>query len=310
MFENSYFLDPGTHSLRLYDPKTRQVLSIRSCRLCHTPDIIGEEALKAAWSEAHDRLIYPFYRERIKADPAPLLNSLFSKAPTERYLMKPNASILSFQQPDKDQEQAWKKLLVPYKISKVYMVPAFSPRTSQAFLHIHTGASLTHFIMGTNHEVLAYKAIPQGGRMIDIEISNEIARVCKVLISLEDACALKEASSNALQDQRDPILSLTGLNQHNEYVQLKFQASDIWSSFIHPVLQEISQKALLFANQFGESLSQEVLKNPVCLTGGMANCYGLHSDLEEELKAEIQIPNHPETWILEAVSQHQSPFHL
>lgn len=310
MFENSYFLDPGTHSLRLYDPKTRQVLSIRSCRLCHTPNVIGEEALKAAWTEEHDRLIYPFYQEKIKADPAPLLNSLFSKAPTERYLMKPNASILSFQQPDQDQEQAWKRLLDPYKISKVCMVPAFAPHTSQAFLHIHTGASLTHFIMGTNHEVLAYKAIPQGGRMIDTAISNEVARVCKVLISLEDACALKEAASIALCDSRDPILSLTGLNQHNEYVQLKFQASDIWSSFIEPVLKEISHKAFLFTHQMGKSLGEEALKNPVCLTGGMANCYGLFSTLEEDLQAEIQIPSHPETWILEEVSQHQSPFHL
>lgn len=307
MFENNYLIDPGTHSLRLYDPKTHQVLSIRACRLCHTPNVIGEDALKASWG-THEHLIYPFYQEKIKADPAPLLQSLFLQAPTDRYLMAPNVSILSFQQPEVEQERTWTRLLHPYRISKVRMIPAFAPSTPQAFLHIHAGASLTHFILGNHNEVLAYQAIPQGGHMIDVAISNEVARVCKVLISIEDACALKEAASMALSEARDPVLCLTGLNQHNEYVQLKFRASDIWENLIKPVLKETSNKAKAFLNKFSPTFQEEVLKHPVRLTGGLANCYGLFSVLSTTLQAQIQVPDHPETWILQALSQHQPPF--
>lgn len=309
MFENNYLIDPGTYSLRLYDPKTHQVLSIRACRLCHAPSVIGEEALKASWG-THEHLIYPFYREKIKADPAPLLKSLFSKAPTERYLMAPNVSILSFQQPEVEQEKKWSRLLLPYRISKVRMVPAFAPSSPQPFLHIHSGASLTHFILGNHNEVLAYQAIPQGGHMIDVAISNEVTRMCKVLISTEDACALKEAASSALSEERDPVLCLTGLNQRNEYVQLKFRASDLWKSLIEPVLEEVATKAKTFLSKFSPTLQAEVLNYPVRLTGGMANCYGLFSVLESALQAEVQVPDNPETWILNALSQHPSPFFL
>ncbi len=309
MFENNYLIDPGTYSLRLYDPHTHEVLSMRACRLCHAPSIIGEEALKASWG-SHEHLIYPFYREEIKADPTPLLKSLFSQASTERYLMAPNVSILSFQQPKVEQEKKWSRLLLPYRISKVRMVPAFIPSSPQAFLHIHSGASLTHFILGNHNEVLAYQAIPQGGHMIDVGISNEVARVCKVLISTEDACALKEATSMALHEERDPVLCLTGLNQHNEYVQLKFRASDIWKSLIEPVLVETATKAKSFLSKFSAPLQAEVLKYPIRLTGGMANCYGLLSVLESTLQAKIQVPEHPETWILSALSQHQPPVFL
>ena len=307
MFENNYLIDPGTYSLRLYDPKTHQVLSIRACRLCHSPSVIGEDALKASWG-THEHLIYPFYREKIKADPTPLLKSLFSKAPTERYLMAPNVSILSFQQPEMEQEKKWSRLLLPYHISKVRMIPAFAPNSPTPFLHIHAGASLTHFILGNHNEVVAYQAIPQGGHMIDVAISNEVARVCKVLISSEDACALKEAASNALSQERDPVLCLTGLNQRNEYVQLKLRASDIWENLIKPVLEETATKAKAFLSKFSPHFQAEVLNYPIRLTGGMANCYGLLSLLEDTLQAQIQVPADPETWILNALGQHSSPF--
>lgn len=43
MFESSYLIDPGAHMTRMYDPKTRSVVSVRSCRLAKRPQVVGEK---------------------------------------------------------------------------------------------------------------------------------------------------------------------------------------------------------------------------------------------------------------------------
>lgn len=306
MFESSYLLDPGSHTLRLYDPKTKTILQKRACRLEKEPDIIAEDALKASWS-SNEKIVWPFMKEAIEADPAPLLKALFAKAPAERFLLVPNASVLSFQAPSEELSLHWQNLLEPYKLGRIKMAPAFVPEGNKAFFRIHAGNSLVHFVMGMDGRVLGYKPLAIAGLAVDQAISAEIARVFKVLISAEDACALKESVSNALKDGRDPVLQVTGLNQHNQFEQLRFRASDLWGA-MEPVLQAIALQAAEFVCSKGVELMEQVLANPVLLTGGLASCYGLASLLQKQLHARVRIPENPDTILLETAAKARRPF--
>lgn len=306
MFESSYLIDPGAHTLRIYDPKTRTVHALRSCRLFNRPQVTGDEAIRASWDES-DHLVYPFGRERITADPASLLQSLFSRIPAERYLLIPDAAVLSFSMPSPDLEDAWSRLLHLFKIARIRMVPAFVPEDGEPFFHIHAGASLVHFVMGKEGEVLDWQPVKLAGNEIDKAIATEIARVFQALISQEDACALKEVLSRALCEGRNPVLSVTGLSSHNEYVKIRFRAADLWGC-MEPILKELARQASEFVCRKGPELMEQVLSRPVLVSGGLAPCFGLVPLLKRSLHARIQIAENPETWLLDTLARRKTPF--
>ncbi|MEY8309111.1 rod shape-determining protein [Erysipelotrichaceae bacterium 51-3] len=303
MFESSYLIDPGAHMTRMYDPKTRSVVSVRSCRLAKCPQVVGQQALEQSW-QGNDRLVYPFSKEKIKVDPAPLIKNLFAQAPADRYLLVPRAGILSYGPVDEEREKEWQQLMRPFHLSKVSFVSALEPVDSTPSFHIHAGASLIHFITTSDQQILDYYALPLAGLKIDEAISREITRVFQCLISSEDACALKEAVSNALSQGRNPVLSVTGLNQHNEYVQIRFRAADLWGC-IEPVLRRIAQEASRFVCRKGPEIMEQVLRHPVLLTGGLASCYGFSDLLKQSLHCEVQIPDNPAEWVLERLGRHK-----
>lgn len=301
MFESSYLIDPGAHTTRLYDPKTKQILSVRSCRLAKQPQVIGQDALAAAWDKG-DHLVYPFDQEKILANPTTIVKSLFSQAPPDRYLLVPGARVLSFQTPDLSLQEEWKQYLKCANLVKVKMIPAYQPVDYAPFFHIHAGASLVHFVMGNGNKVLDYQALDLAGHQMDNAISKEITRVFQVLISNEDACALKEAVSHALSQNRNPILSVVGLNRHNEYVQIQFRAADLWGC-MEPILLEIAHQAATFVCQKGPELMEQVLAAPILLSGGFGQCYNFVALLERALHTHVQLCEDPENWVINHLVQ-------
>lgn len=306
MFESSYLIDPGSHMTRMYDPKTRSIVSVRSCRLAKHPQIVGDKALEQFWA-GDDRLIYPFNKEKIKADPVPLIKELFNQAPMDRYLLVPKAGILTYGPPSEERLKEWQLLMRPFHLSKVSLVPAFEPGEDKPSFHIHAGASLIHLVSCADHQILDYQAIPLAGLKIDEAICKAITKAFQILITMEDACALKEAISNALKQGRNPVLSVTGLNQHNEYEQVRFRAADLWGC-VQPLLKQIALAASTFVCRKGPEVMEQVLSQPVLLTGGLANCYELPQYFEQSLHSKIHIPDHPETWVLEKCGK-QKPAH-
>lgn len=297
MFESSYLIDPGSHTTRMYDPKTRSIVSVRSCRLAKHPQIVGSQALEQFWG-SDDRLIYPFNKEKIKADPVPLIKELFNQAPMDRYLLVPRAGILCYGKPSEEYLKEWQLLMRPFHLSKVSLVPAFEPLEESPSFQIHAGASLIHFVSYADQQILDYQALPLAGLKIDEAISKAITKAFQILISMEDACALKETISNALKQGRNPILTVTGLNQHNEYEQVRFRAADLWGC-VQPLLKQIATAAATFVCRKGPEVMEQLLSQPVLLTGGLANCYELPQYFEQALHDQVHVPDHPETWLLE-----------
>lgn len=306
MFESSYLIDPGSHTTRMYDPKTRSIVSVRACRLAKDSQTVGDKALEQFWT-GDDRLIYPFNQEKIKADPVPLLKELFNQAPMDRYLLVPKAGILSYGDQSEERLKEWQLLMRPFHLSKVSLVPAFEPTSETPSFQIHAGASQIHFVSFADRQILDYQAIPLAGLKIDEAICKAITKVFQILISMEDACALKETISNALKEGRNPVLTVTGLNQHNEYEQVRFRAADLWSC-VQPLLKQIALAASTFVCRKGPEVMEQVLSQPILLTGGLANCYELPLLLEQALHDNVQVPDHPETWLLEKRGK-QKPVH-
>lgn len=298
MFESSYILDAGSYALRLYDPKTKSIVSMPACMLSDGSQA-GIEALAHVWDE-NRKLLWPFWQETIQDSPAALLKALFAKASPERFYLVPSIQVLSFQQPDAALARQWNELLIPYHFGRVDIVPAFIPEGNDGFFHIHAGHSLVHFVMGTRHEVLAYKALPVAGRSVDQAIIDEIARVFKVLITPEDACTLKETVSRALHEGRNPHLSVTGLGQKNDYERVSFRAADLWGC-MEAVLLKIAQSAAEFVCSQGAELMEDVLASSARVSGGLALCYGFVPLLARSLHADVRLVSNPETWVIDAM---------
>ena len=297
MLESSYYIDAGAWNIRLYDPKTRTIYSTRSCRLQKNPKIWGREALEKVWESNSESLVYPFSDGQIQLDPGSILTGLFEKYPTDRCWMIPSLKALC---PDDSQEQTdrWIIHCLSKGFRSVSLLNPFACGSIQNGFHIHAGASRTHFVLYSESEIIEFDSISLGGLSIDRAIASELARVFKVLITPEDAAALKEAASNAMNAGKNATLTVTGLDQHNQYVQISFKAADLWGC-MESVLSRIVSNAAGFICRRGPEVMERALSYPVTLSGGLASCFGLAQLLETQLKTAVHVTDHPDTWMID-----------
>ncbi len=297
MLESSYFIDAGAWNIRLYDPKTRTIFTTRSCRLQKKPQIWGREALEKVWESNSESLVYPFSDGQIQLDPGSILTGLFEKYPTDRCWMIPSLKVLC---PNDSQEQSdrWNIHCLSKGFRTIGLLNPFTCGSIRDGFLIHSGASRTHFVLYSQGEIIESDSAGLGGLTIDRAISSEIASVFKVLITPEDAAALKEAASNALNSGKNATLSVTGLDQHNQYVQISFKAADLWGC-MERVLGRIVSNAAGFICRRGPEVMEEALSHPVLLSGGLGACFGLRQLLEGQLKAPVKVVDHPDTWAMD-----------
>ena len=73
---------------------------------------------------------------------------------------------------------------------------------------------------------------------------------------------------------------------------------DLW-----PCMKSVIDQVTLWAKQCMERVSvemkEQIHENGILLSGGMANCFGLRQNLQEELKHPVICTNRPESDLIE-----------
>lgn len=297
MLEKQYVIDPGSHELRIYDPKTRTIARLRSCYLKNSPKLTGDRALEGYWEQQGSDLVYPFRQGVIINDPKPLFDPLFAQMPAGRFMFQPGSLLCCAIIPEPAMQRRYVQLLRPYGLAYTRFEQPVCPGRKNLYVHIHAGASQTIISLVDGQKTVRSLLCTHAGIEIDRAIAALIGRRYRSMISAEDARALKEASSRAFAGQRNPKLSCTVLDQKQGYVRLTIPAFELW-----PCLEEtekrIASSVRTFLASLGLDTLEKALESPVLLTGGLAECFGLKETLEKELCASVEIPENPaDVWI-------------
>lgn len=270
---------------------------MRSCLLDHHPLSIGQQALTDIWKYPKDRLVYPFFGQEIEKDPSRLLRHLFSQAPADRFWMHPNVRVLALDAGSEENKARWMAQLTFHRFGSVDLQDPFPVNRQQPLFHIHAGASQVVLVMSDGHGWSDRKIVSSGGLAIDRAIAQTVASKWRVLISMEDARALKETASGALLQKRATHLKVTGLDQRQGFVEIEFPASDLWPA-IESVIRPLARTASEYLCSFGVETMDTLTSQPVLLSGGLALCAGLKEYLEQYLKCPVDVPENPADWLL------------
>lgn len=291
-----YLIDPGSRWLRLMDPKTGEIHQIRTCQMQKNPAVFAEAALQSAWEIQDDQLICPLVNGHPQTSIQPMLEALFAKAPTDRFWFVSRAMVLQTHPVHSKEASRWNRELLLQGIGQTRSIVPFPVLAKGPLFHIHAGAAHTLLSMSFGSKLIAFDSLDLAGDAIDQAIARHIARAYRVLVNLEDACALKEAASSAFAQGKNPTLSVTGLDQRTGFVRLSFPADFLWPP-MEKTLSSIASACASFVCSRGAQTMERMLEQPVLLSGGLAHCYGLAQMLEQTLKTTIEIAPEPEHFL-------------
>lgn len=298
MFEKVLTIDPGASSLKLYEPAADEVVSERTVMASRDgKQYVGEEAFELFWEKGSGVLKHPVDQGMLAGDLTPLFMKLVSQAQLDRHLFKPSLRVLLTREAKEEQMEKWIRMGEKAGFRRVLFSDPVNELKKETGLVIHAGFSYTRLAAFRSGHLLDEKKIIFAGRQIDEAIMEYVANTYRSLMFYEDAAALKKAASDAFWNQKNPVLSCVVLDQRSQYVRLSIRASELWPA-ISGVLKQIVMWARELVSQLGLENMEEVLKYPVYLTGGLANCYGLRQMLEEQLNTNVIVLEEPENWLV------------
>lgn len=290
MFEKTIVLDAGSYQFRAYDPARKEVRHLRNVWAVDGESRrirISDEAFKAYWNARQGNpLVYPMEKGKITKDIQPVFDSMIDALHLDSYLMKPNALVILHSMDDENQREIWKQKCLEAGFRKVRFQSPLERLNVKDQVLIHTGYSGSELVIYAGNRRLAHQQIIFGGKEMDRAIQEYIGKTYKALIFEEDAAALKEAASKAFYENRNPRFSCIALDQTGQYVQLEFPALDLW-----PSMEKVEKQIVMWMkdllSQIGVDQMERVLKKPLLLCGGLAQCFGLKEMLEQEIGCKV-----------------------
>lgn len=307
MFERKIVLDPGAWSMKIRDARNKRSFETRSCIYKDKEETIpGSEALQAYWDKGKSALRYPISQGEVIGDIEPIFSDLLEKSRMNNGLLKPTLLVV-LPQEVQDQKEMWLKTATDKGFRKVQFASTMDILASDLDLDtglvIHAGYSCTEIAVYYAGRQVQYAKIMYGGREADEKIAEYLANHYKSLVMLEDAAELKERASKAFWQGRNPRLGCAALDYTNTFVRLEFPALELW-----PAIQSVEEQIVLWARNLTSrctpSILESVLENPIRLSGGMAECFGLQQMLEDGLSAQVEVVSDPEQIMLESGVKH------
>lgn len=302
MFDHWYALDLGGHKCRFYDYMEEKECTLRTCVAWNKkkPLAIGQAALPYVYQDQRKTMVkYPLDYNRIMSSLVPIVKEGLEQLKTPHTVFRPRALVVVPTETEESQLLNWQKEMNEAGITKIdFMTVMDALQTLEPTMIIHSGHTYTEIGVYAHEKRIALKTIFYAGKQVDEFIQKRIAEMTNCLISSEDACALKEAASNALWKGKNATLMCNASNQRNEYVQIQVKAMDLW-----PCMESVIQQVTLWAKQCMERVSIEtkemIHQNGILLSGGMANCFGMRQILEQELNHPVICTEKPEDDLLE-----------
>lgn len=293
ILEKTYWIDPGSYSLKILDPKDKTIHSIRSVCLQKQPEICGQDAFDAYLKDSRCRLLYPLDPEVHHKSAVSLFSKLMEEIPASRFLVKPKAVLFKDSGMPLD-ESLWKEAALKAGFSSLKIVDPLTPSDKSTYLQVHAGEHRTILQLCSNKKVLVRRDLDLAGITIDRAIAHWVAQNFNAMLFLEDARALRTAASDNFYQKKNPMLQVCVVDRHMEYTTASMKASSLWE-LMRKVEIEIAKAAAGLVCACGPDVMEQALKNPVRLSGGLANCCGLKEILQSQLSDVVYVPEQPET---------------
>ncbi len=305
MKKKNCILDPGSWNFRFYSPNGKPVERLRTCYIEKDHQkITGQKAIEAYWSESGREIRYPWISGRAHMNIAPVFNDLMKQAKAEQMTVKPPLNIVLPQDADEKDRELLRNLGVEAGFRRITFSTTMELLGKELHLVIHAGHSATEIGVCRNRKPIIYKKIYYGASQMDDAIMDYVASKYKALLFTEDASALRIAASRAFREGRNPILSCTVLDQTGQYVRISFPAFELW-----PAIDSVESQIVLWARSLvaekGVNMMERILRKPVLLSGGLADCFGLKEKLEAGLHCKVIVNEYGEDALIEAAANYR-----
>lgn len=302
MFGHWYAIDAGTYSIRMYDYKSHEMVSERTCIGLHDQKVrkLYEDALEYTYMDSrHYKVLYPIGKNHVAESLSVLVEDLLKKLNSEQSVFKPSFLVALPENAGEPLKDEWIAALSKLQTKEVEFVSTldFLQNEELSFI-IHAGHSQSEIGILYQEYSLLSKVIPFSGSTADENIRKFIANKSGCLISDEDADALKIACSDLLKNKKQGRLTCSGLNKYGQFAQVSVHTTNIFQAIL-PVLEQI----VIWSRQCFDSLDlqaqEKILQNGIYLSGGMAKCYGLKEMLELEFKTKVFTSENCELEVIE-----------
>lgn len=302
LFDHWYAVDIGARMCLFYDYASKKQTELKTCVAWENDRPVGvsDDAISYLYKDQRKISVkYPLDHERILSSFAPLIKQGFKDLGLENSIFQPHLLVVTPTHMDAENLEAWHNELIQAGIQKMDFISVMDVlQTEEPTLLIHSGHSYTELgIYAHGHEYV-HKTIYFAGKQVDEAIIQHVARRYRCLISEEDACALKEAASQALWKQKNVLLRCNAKNQYNQFIQIEIRSVDLWPC-MESVIQQITLWAQHCLEQVPVELKEMIHEYGVLVSGGMASCFGLTQSIETALNQPVICTEAPYLDILE-----------
>lgn len=298
MFEHWYAMDLGGTNCRFYDFVKEDLVSFPASIATKGDQIlaIGSEAFSYAYT---DTIKYPVDHSRLIASITPLVKAGLEQLNASHSLLHPSALVVVPTDATDDQLDIWQTQILAAGIQKISFLSVMDAlQTEEPTLIIHAGHTYTEIGIYAHQEQFTHQTIYFAGKQVEENIIDLIQKKYGCIITIEDAHALKEAASNALWKGKNARLRCNARNAQGQYGIVEVRALDLW-----PCMKDVIDQIMLWTKQCLEKVSvdlkENIQKNGILLSGGMAKCFGLRQTLEQALNYPVIVTDTPDLDLIE-----------
>lgn len=176
---------------------------------------------------------------------------------------------------------------IPSIICSAYAsgLPINSPKT---IFSVNVGGTLTDIATINMNSILKGATVEMGGRYLDLEITDLIAKKYQMIISVAGAKRIKEEISSLIDNDRREI-EVIGVDDLNG----KPKKIIVYSEDIRPLLVSFMQNIITAIetsiNLCPPEISADIAKNGIFVSGGLSSIYGLEKYLSKQLNIAVKV---------------------
>lgn len=242
---------------------------------------LGEDAMKRLYETPRNyKVWHPFDQERPGRESSALIGLLLRQAGAFDRFLSPCLEIRTRQDITQEEKELWKKTGLEAGARKVRFVPRLYGEGTQ--MVIQTGYAGTELGLYVGGVLVKSQYILFGGRTMDEDVQQLVARRTRCLLHLEDARALRISASQALWKGKNPGLEVSGMNRYGEYETVRLKAAAIWPGMKPAIDQIVSWTGSLLEGATMEA-RELFMKEGLTLRGSLSDCFGLPQTLVQTL---------------------------
>lgn len=305
MFDHWLAMDAGSYSIKLYDYSSKKESEIRNVVAVEKNEVIavGRAAFEYIYGDQRRvQVKYPLECGHVITDFSKVLEEGIDLLKS-RSIFKPSMMVVLPSEILENDVDLWQKNMSIAGIQKMKFVRVMDVlQTEEPCFIIHAGHSYTELGIYARGCEFVHKTIHFAGKQVDEEIQKIVAQKTRCLITQEDACHLKEEASDLFWKKRNKKIGCVGMDRFQKYVRVEIDAIELWSA-MKPIFQQIALWAKQVFLNVGMEMKEQILRDGVLLSGGLASCFGLRQMIEQSIGCPIVCTKEPKYDMIDALKE-------